>query len=1260
MLNLVALPGRRLAVTVSGLRKLATSDEELVWPGTGTPVRPSSPGPLVVKSTSEDDIAPAAKRQLCVLSGDMQPALKDRWTGTLVLDTPPAAFGLFIGARQYLHEASEGAKGAWQGDIAGNPQGETVSLYIANEEYAVEVPTPSLDTWELAGLGAIEPGATITVNIGEGSYPYSVGEGFKDRHTATVAGPVEGDQYDIDIGENTYSHIVAGGGGGPAVADEWTVSPGGDPPETGDSFTVNIGENEYVAAYQAQETEEWEATVAGVAPGDTYTLNIGEQDYVHVVQDAAPRVYEGAVTAPPDTNPPVAAITIDGVDYKFLYMGDPSGQEAAFAAGVAGACMLGSIQAVAVEVTGTPAENDVVAILVGLTSYPYTVQNGDTLADVVAGLLASIGGLDPDYDFMDVSGGGSYTIAALAKERGVSPVITVQSDNLLALDTQVFVEGVAAQTKWDVVAVGATVTATHNTPGANLDEVTSSPSLQFNMVMTAEGSDADTEEAVANSISEQASSDPLADVAVVGAVITITSKTPGTAGVIEVSAGTDGAGSFAVNNTVVAEDESNPLADLQGLIDGNDPLYGAAVVEGSLVLTAIIPGAIDPPVVSASTTSGTATFTATNTVPGQDGGGESETADDVAAALAAAAAEDPAYNVTAEGAVLTIEAKEVGDGLEVGVSVTGSGSFDIVHNQSGQPADDAAAILAGVAFVINDDDPLYDAEVVGESVVLVAKQYGEPELVTVDLSNEQEVEVSHAVIGAPELSLEDVAAALVAEAAEDPLYDVTNDGATVYVIAKEYGENEHGVSGSVTGTAAAFSLAQVTPGAARDTAEIVAASIASQAASDPDYEVTVDGADLVVEARIAGPAPEEVSGGSEGGGESSFSLTQDVAGAAADIAAISTGPIEPVPDIWTGIVGTIPAEISLAITINEAPIYQYQVQEGDTPAQVAAGLAAAGASDETYDFEAIDNTVVCTRKVAGPTTDVLSFLGHAEFTSEHTQVGANPIDNPIEFAHTIVEGDTLATVVTALLALIAADERFIALPVAEVSDRFTIEAADPNGEYTFFDACEDNQQSEGALGFVVTTDREAVDGTGAHHLLLDLLTSDGVRVQWVVPLDGPSEVAVPGLYSRVLGAQLMSAGSGGAAAGTISVTSEDGEQVYATVEEDGSQDAQAVFTVPAGQDFYLTGFAGSALSSQTPHVRLRATRSPDGTPLSGVSSVWFDIYVTEPVDQKFAVPLGPFRAGDDLWLTAQGAQDDELIASFQGVLVPAGAAYTAP
>ena len=105
--------------------------------------------------------------------------------------------------------------------------------------------------------------------------------------------------------------------------------------------------------------------------------------------------------------------------------------------------------------------------------------------------------------------------------------------------------------------------------------------------------------------------------------------------------------------------------------------------------------------------------------------------------------------------------------------------------------------------------------------------------------------------------------------------------------------------------------------------------------------------------------------------------------------------------------------------------------------------------------------------------------------------------------------------------------------------------------------------------YIVSSDAaDASAGTGARTVTVSGLDADYKVKTASVTLNGTSAVAISGTWLRINRAFVTSSGTGGGAAGTITIQDVGATVVYANLSA-GNQTQMAVYTVPAGHTLYL-------------------------------------------------------------------------------------------
>jgi hypothetical protein len=120
----------------------------------------------------------------------------------------------------------------------------------------------------------------------------------------------------------------------------------------------------------------------------------------------------------------------------------------------------------------------------------------------------------------------------------------------------------------------------------------------------------------------------------------------------------------------------------------------------------------------------------------------------------------------------------------------------------------------------------------------------------------------------------------------------------------------------------------------------------------------------------------------------------------------------------------------------------------------------------------------------------------------------------------------------------------------------------------------------------------AVPGTGIHAITIHYLDGTGAKKSEDVTLNGTAVVATSNTdYYRVLSVRAKTVGTGGYAAGVISVRHLADTPVYATIEQGQTRSRLGIWTVPLGKTLFITSISiGASLAAQSGATfTLRAT-----------------------------------------------------------------------
>lgn len=382
-------------------------------------------------------------------------------------------------------------------------------------------------------------------------------------------------------------------------------------------------------------------------------------------------------------------------------------------------------------------------------------------------------------------------------------------------------------------------------------------------------------------------------------------------------------------------------------------------------------------------------------------------------------------------------------------------------------------------------------------------------------------------------------------------------------------------------------------------------------------------------------------------------------------------------------------------------------------AAMAAGLAAAAAADPDYTFTSFSSTLKATKKVrgvggsvsctfttdpglnatvtathtvtgvagqtawnvtsngvsaviaehatAGVTADTVSSLyavdpgANSSFTAVHTTTGAAAdvlatSDGTTTFSRTVLTA-VLADEVAALAALIDASPNYVA---SSVGGTITVDAPEGAPAFTFTNnSFQDHQTMD--MTCTVTTVIGSGGGTGIRTVRVDYLDGNGIRQHEDVSLNGTTAVLTTATTVKaILGVTALTVGSGGGAAGTISITNLANTSTFEQIPIGACLSQSAAYVVPAGRNAYVTELLVSASLVATT-VKLKSDCNPaTGLVVVGASFDWLTVLAgTTPEDVEAFVPVGPFPAGAKLWLTGRNAAQTDCQGALQGYLEPA-------
>lgn len=178
--------------------------------------------------------------------------------------------------------------------------------------------------------------------------------------------------------------------------------------------------------------------------------------------------------------------------------------------------------------------------------------------------------------------------------------------------------------------------------------------------------------------------------------------------------------------------------------------------------------------------------------------------------------------------------------------------------------------------------------------------------------------------------------------------------------------------------------------------------------------------------------------------------------------------------------------------------------------------------------------------------------------------------------------------------------------------------------------------------------------TGARTIRMFGLNAAGIEISEDVILDGTTSVNTANAYQRVYRMYVLTAGSNGANAGTITATATGDGTVTAQIQPSNNQTLMAIYTVPIDRTLYLTGYyaalnsAGGASALADVNLVSRST---------GADSVFRTRHVLGIIStgssywhHEFEVPL-VMSGLADIKVQAIGGTNLDVSGGFQGVLV---------
>jgi hypothetical protein len=178
-------------------------------------------------------------------------------------------------------------------------------------------------------------------------------------------------------------------------------------------------------------------------------------------------------------------------------------------------------------------------------------------------------------------------------------------------------------------------------------------------------------------------------------------------------------------------------------------------------------------------------------------------------------------------------------------------------------------------------------------------------------------------------------------------------------------------------------------------------------------------------------------------------------------------------------------------------------------------------------------------------------------------------------------------------------------------------------------------------------------GTGAWQVYIEGLDENWELASETVDLNGTNNRTTSNQYRRVFRAYVSTAGTGGTAAGTISIRQTAGGTIMAQIPVGDNQTLMNIYTVPAGKTLYLTNVTLSSGATPgngeaTDHSIFKMKIRPFG----GVFRTQLQKHTIETIDDNYNIPL-VVTEKSDIVMSAQmvGTTNVQVSGIFQGYLV---------
>jgi hypothetical protein len=177
-------------------------------------------------------------------------------------------------------------------------------------------------------------------------------------------------------------------------------------------------------------------------------------------------------------------------------------------------------------------------------------------------------------------------------------------------------------------------------------------------------------------------------------------------------------------------------------------------------------------------------------------------------------------------------------------------------------------------------------------------------------------------------------------------------------------------------------------------------------------------------------------------------------------------------------------------------------------------------------------------------------------------------------------------------------------------------------------------------------------GTGARTIQIWGLDANYDEQTEVISLNGTTAVDSANTYIRVFRAKVLTAGSGGTAAGTITVRVDGGGSTVAEIPEGYNRTEMAVYTVPDSKTAYLTHIWASCGDSSTKaYIEVKLQVREYGGVFCNEHTINLATDGTNAAVYNLPIPL-EIGAKADICLTAKTSQDNtQVTGAFSMVLV---------